>query len=103
MTYLKYRKDNGYVVGVYDSQPVHEDGYLIAQDDSYKPGDEFEFYIVVTEVRDGVVLSSACVRQAPPAAYLLQKLTEKDNKIKNLETQLQVTQEALDFIILGGM
>lgn len=103
LVYLEYQKVSGYVVKIHADEPatVPEVHGIHATGD-FSPGDEFQYCIYVT-LAEGEVTGTASVQQAPPATYLLQRLADKDQEIKELKQELATTQEALDFIIMGGM
>ena len=72
MSYLEYREIDGYVVAIHVEQPATvPEGYAVAESDRFQLGDEFTYYIVVNEVRDGKVTSHAAVRQAPPVQEIM--------------------------------
>ena len=97
MNYLKYRESDGYVVSITEEEPeTVEEGYDIAESDSFEPGDEFEYWISIytDEIEDGVVTSHAAVRQAPPAQELLEKLSTNEDAIDDT-LELLFKQEGL--------
>jgi len=105
MAYLEYQKSDGYVVTIHETEPtsvVAEHGVIAT--DQFKVNDEFTYAIYAHLNPDGTANGMfGAVQQAPAAQYMLQQLADKDAKIKDLEAQLATTQEALDFLIMGGM
>jgi len=103
MVYLEYKVDSGYVTQVHQTKPIIiGEGHSLAQSDDYRAGDEFEYYIVVNEVQEAdngsgeiVVVSSAAVRQSPPAQDILQRIAEASSRVADLEAALAA--------ILGGV
>jgi hypothetical protein len=102
MVYVEYRAVDGYVVQIHEAKPpIVGDGNALALSSEYSLGDEFEYYIVVNEVQESndgsgeiVVVSSASVRQSPPAQDILRRIAEANNRVADLEDALA--------IILGG-
>ena len=72
MSYLEYRETDGYVVAIHATQPATvPEGYAAAESDHFQPGDEFTYYIIVNEAKEGRVTSHAAVRQAPPVQEIM--------------------------------
>lgn len=104
MVFLEYNLQNGYVVAIHETEPaVIPEGYGIAKASAYnfKPGDEFEYYIIVEEVNpEGEAVSIASVKQAPQATYLMQQLTQKEQQIKELQ---QVVADIAQLLLERGI
>ena len=105
MAWLEYRKSDGYVVAIYDTEPITiPDGYGKVQGENFKAGDEFEYHITVLRDKDGNPTGQfAWVRQAPPATYLLQQLADKDNQIKELQQVVADLETAIAALLGGAM
>ncbi|MBM7633817.1 hypothetical protein [Geomicrobium sediminis] len=89
MVYLKYHDDKRQVVSTYDSLPDPQEGYSIAQSDSFNVGDEFEYTIWVNSVDDdGVLMSFTAIRNNPQAKRLL--LENQDLKVINETLKIEV-------------
>ena len=89
--YLEYRTSDGYVVAIHTEAPGKLDArHALAESDMFQPGDEFERYIVVNEVRDGQVVSHAAIRQSPPAQDLLARLAALEKRLEAVETETAV-------------
>lgn len=106
MAYLEYEIENGHVVGIYESIPatIKQECKIAIDNGTYKSGDEFEFYIIVTTVDESeetpIVVSTSAVRQAPAASYILEQLAQKDAKIAELE---QIVADLSSLLIDGGV
>lgn len=103
MVWLEYQISDGYVVKIHESEPFElDEGFAIWASDAFSINDEFTYHITVIR-ENGEVIGAASVRQAPLAQFLLKQLANKDSEIRELKQQLTITQEALDFIIMGGV
>lgn len=98
MVYLLCKNDTKHVVKISETPIAQEQGYFCAKSDSYKVGDEFTYYILVHETdENGVVISSASVRQAPQATYILQENAILKEQIDQLTIMLG------DALLEGGI
>lgn len=105
--YLEYQVSDGYVTKIYNTMPTGVlDGHAIAIADNrnFEEGYEFDNYIVVQEVdTENNLLSSVMIKQPESVKFLRQERDRLLTQNDQLKTDLQATQTAVDFLLMGGM
>lgn len=96
MAYLEYREADDLVVEIHKLEPQGVPlGHKVAYHEEFEPGHEYEFVVYVNEVNeDGVVTSTAEIRQNPKVVIELLKEVYKENAD---------LRDAVDFLVLDAL
>ncbi|MGM0409248.1 MAG: hypothetical protein ACQEQF_00695 [Bacillota bacterium] len=104
MVYVIYDNESKVVKQINTEEPTTvEEGFSVATSDALSVGDEITYHTIIHEVdEDGKITRYSGYTIAPNVKDLLDKLDKKETEVENLKSQLTLTQQALDELILGG-
>lgn len=90
MVWLEYERSNGYVYKIHETEPtIIPQGSAVAKSEDFTVGDEFTYFITVLEVdEEGFATKHAEIQQSAPAQEILRNLSDKEQRIADLETAI---------------
>jgi hypothetical protein len=104
MVYLQYHIETKQVVEIHDSEPIISIGYDYAISADFSVGDEFEQTIWINVVdKNKNLVSHSAIRNNPQATRLLKENQQLKEENVDLQSRVTTTQQAVDFLLMGGM
>ena len=105
MIYLEYNLHNGAVIKTHEEIPtINSTDYGYCKTDLFQLGDEFAYVITIDSVdEEGNMLGYSSFRNNPYAQRLLTENVQLKAENADLKERLAMSEEVIDFILMGGI